>query len=414
MTSSLFRDEAVRHATRRLSGEVVIISPLSVWIVGGLLSGALALALAFASSAEYARKEVVPGWLVPETGAVRALALRGGVAVEVLVSPGDHVAENQPIARVDLSYATSSGDLAGALMTTIESLEVAASAQMTASKRRFDAERERLKKRLFNARTQRTVLTAQIQDIDARMIDAEATATWAKENFEEGLTTRIDAENWKNAARNIRQESLQLRRIQVELESEIGDLEQQIEAIEPELEAVTATYQSAQAELSERLTRAEAEAEYVVTSPINGFVEAISINEGQTLAAGATVAVLSPEGSELIAELFVPSRAAGFIQQGQDVRVKYDAFPFQRFGAAEGEVLSISRTILSPSEIPFPGALSQEPLFRVKAKLKSTYIDAYGEQIPLRTGMLLNADIVFDRRSLLEWLLDPIYAVGRR
>jgi membrane fusion protein len=397
-----------------LGGEVVIISPLSVWILGGLLSIALALALAFASSAEYARKEVVPGWLVPETGAVRALALRGGVAVEVLVSPGDYVAVNQPIARIDLSYATSSGDLAGALMTTIESLEVAAGAQMAASQRRLGAERERLEKRLFNARTQRTVLAAQIQHIDARMIDAEATATWAKENFEEGLTTRIDAENWENAARNIRHESLQLRRTDVQLKSEISDLEQQIQAIDPELDAAAATYQSAQAELSERLTRAEAEAEYVVTSPINGFVEAISINEGQTLASGATVAVLSPEGSELIAELFVPSRAAGFIQQGQDVRVKYDAFPFQRFGAAEGEVLSISRTILSPSEIPFPGALSQELVFRVKAKLKSTSINAYGEQIPLRTGMLLNADIVFDRRSLLEWLLDPIYAVGRR
>ncbi len=41
-------------------------------------------------------------------------------------------------------------------------------------------------------------------------------------------------------------------------------------------------------------------------------------------------------------------------------------------------------------------------------------MDAYGDAIPLQPGMLLAADIVFDRRSLIEWLFDPIYAVARR
>jgi membrane fusion protein len=41
-------------------------------------------------------------------------------------------------------------------------------------------------------------------------------------------------------------------------------------------------------------------------------------------------------------------------------------------------------------------------------------MQAYGESYPLQPGMLVSADVVFDRRSLVQWLFDPIYAVARR
>lgn len=412
--SSLFLEGSIEHATRRLGGEVIIISPLSVWLLGGLLCVVLAMAATFASIAEYTRKEVVSGWLVPDAGAVRALALRGGVAIDVLVKSGDIVSTDQPIARIDLSVSTASGDLASAVEQSLRRLEFASGAQFSATQKRLDAERRRIETRRWSIQTQRQAHAAQLRDMEAHLVEADDTALWAQENFEEGLTTRSDAENWKNVARNIRQEVLRLRQSDVQLQNELEDIEQQIAVIVPELEVAQATHRAVMAELSERLVRAEAESKYIVTSPIGGRIEALSVDLGQTVSAGSTIAVLSPVDSELVAELFVPSRAAGFIKPGQGVRLKYDAFPFQRFGAADGEVISISRTILSPSEISFPGALPQEPVFRVRAKLRSTYIDAYGEKIPMRTGMLLNADIVFDRRSLIEWLLDPIYAVGRR
>lgn len=53
-------------------------------------------------------------------------------------------------------------------------------------------------------------------------------------------------------------------------------------------------------------------------------------------------------------------------------------------------------------------------MFRVRVELSREEIQAYGEAIPLQPGMLLSADIVFDRRSLIRWLFDPLFAVGRR
>ena len=90
------------------------------------------------------------------------------------------------------------------------------------------------------------------------------------------------------------------------------------------------------------------------------------------------------------------------------------AFPFQRFGAVMGKVRSVSSTVLGPTEISIPGINVQEPVFRVRVTLDRESIYAYSESITLQPGLLLSADIVFDRRSLLQWLFDPIYAVGGR
>src|SRR5687768_17284889 len=101
--SDLFRKEAVEHATRRLTGEVVLATPLGFRLLGGLLVGVAAAAVAFAANASYARKETVPGWVVPEGGLVRLTARQGGQVATVDVREGQAVAAGAPIATVRLS-----------------------------------------------------------------------------------------------------------------------------------------------------------------------------------------------------------------------------------------------------------------------------------------------------------------------
>ena len=123
---------------------------------------------------------------------------------------------------------------------------------------------------------------------------------------------------------------------------------------------------------------------------------------------------LVPSGDELVAELFVPSHAAGFINAGQTLKLKYEAFPFQRFGSQEATVDNVSLTVLTTEETGLPGAAFSEPVFSARGRLAAQTVYAYGTSVPLRAGMLLSADVVVDRRTLVEWLLDPVYAAGRR
>jgi membrane fusion protein len=130
--------------------------------------------------------------------------------------------------------------------------------------------------------------------------------------------------------------------------------------------------------------------------------------------AGATLAVLTPADGHLEAELLAPSKAIGFIKQGQDVRLQLQAFPYQRFGTVAGKVKSVSGTVIGPSDISIPGLSVHEPVFRVRVSLNSEDIVAYGQHHTLQPGMLLTAEIVLDRQSLLRWLFDPLYAVSRK
>ncbi len=147
---------------------------------------------------------------------------------------------------------------------------------------------------------------------------------------------------------------------------------------------------------------------------MGGRVAALPVAAGQPVTAGATLAVMTPAGGRLEAELLAPSRAIGFIREGQDVRLQLQAFPYQRFGTVIGKVKSVSGTVLGPTEISIPGLQVHEPVFRVRVSLAAEDIEAYGQRHALQPGMLLSAEVVLDRQSLLRWLFDPLYAVSRK
>jgi membrane fusion protein len=109
----------------------------------------------------------------------------------------------------------------------------------------------------------------------------------------------------------------------------------------------------------------------------------------------------------------VPSRAIGFVEPGQAVRLLYDAFPYTRFGAHGGEVVSVGRSILAPEELDAP-ARSREPVYKVRVRPDRGAVTAYGREVPLQAGMALEADLRLERRRLWRWLFEPILALRGR
>ncbi len=119
---------------------------------------------------------------------------------------------------------------------------------------------------------------------------------------------------------------------------------------------------------------------------------------------------LGEQDARFHADLFVPTRAIGFIEPGQSVLLRYSAFPYQQFGIHEGTVEKVTQTILLPNELDVPVQL-EEPVYRVSVVPKEQTITAYGRELDLQAGMLLEASILLEGRSLGEWLLAPIYSL---
>lgn len=121
---------------------------------------------------------------------------------------------------------------------------------------------------------------------------------------------------------------------------------------------------------------------------------------------------LLPEDSELQAQLLVPSRAIGFVEPGNTVLLRYQAYPYQKFGHHIGRVLRVSRSAVNAGGSTSTGSgQASEPYYRVLVALDAQTVTAYGKSEALRPGMLVEADILSERRKLYEWLLEPLYSL---
>ncbi len=412
--SQLFRQEAVAYATRRLDGPVVLATPLSIKLLSGFLAGAILIAAGFAATASYARKATVSGWLVPDLGLIRATTQAPGLVKRLLVAEGETVAQGARIAELAFSSETASGNTGERIALSLAAEKEAIKTRSEAQIAKLLAEQAQAERRMKGLAGELTQARSQVKLQERRLRLAQDLVTRSEPLVGKGYLTRRDFDARVSAALAAEQELTGQVRQVAAVERELADLDGRLKAIPIEIAAAKAELQAADASLQQRSIDTDARRTQFITAPIGGRVAALPVAAGQSVQAGATIAIMTPAGGRLEAELLTPSRAVGFIRPNQEVRLMLQAFPFQRFGAEMGKVRSVSSTVLGPTEISIPGISVQEPVFRVRVTLDRESINAYSESITLQPGLLLSADIVFDRRSLLQWLFDPIYAVGGR
>lgn len=412
--SQLFRPEAVEHATRRLSGTVILATPMSVKMLGAALAAVIFTAAAFSAMATYASKSTVSGWLLPEQGLIRATASAQGHVSRLLAKEGDSVKKGARIAEISLSSETAQGNLAEALARGLDSEAQALKAKGEAQTAKLDSERSQIKARTEALSKELEQAKSQTRLQQERLDLAKDLVEQSQILAKKGLLARKDMQSRHSALLESEQQLAQYKRQVAALEREHGDLEARLTAIPLDIATSEAERRSAEANLAQRAADVGGRHSQFIIAPVDGVVAAIPVSVGQSVTAGTSIAVVTPQAGKLEAELLAPSRAAGFVREGQDVRLMLQAFPFQRFGAVNGTVRSVSSTVLAPEEIAIPGLRIDEPVFRVRVSIDHDSITAYGKTMKLQPGMLLTADVVLDRRSLMAWLFDPIYAAGRR
>jgi membrane fusion protein len=410
----LFRKEAIDHAARRLTGEVVLASPTSLRVLAALAISVGIGVVLFCAISTISQKEAVTGWLVPKGGVVRLTAHAGGIVTEILVKEGEAVGAGHPIAKLRLSSSLTSGEDAGlAVHQAYLSEAGAVRAQASAQRDKLLAEREGLGPKLRDLGSQLSELNGQIRLQQDQLKIARADVKRFQDLLRQGAIAERQVDDRRSAMLGVEQNLSQLRGQVLSVEQQVGEAASRLRAIPADLAAAQATAGSAGAQITERKIQNGALSSELVVSSVAGHVLAIPVAEGQALASGATVAIVSARGGHLEAELYAPSRSAGLIKPGDEVRLMYDAYPYVRFGSALGTVTSISRTILAPSDIAVPGIQISQPVFRVRVALARQSLRADDQDIPLQPGMLLTGNIVLDRRTIFQWIFDPLHDHGR-
>lgn len=409
----LFRAEASQSRQAGPVGEPFVARPLSIAAASLALSVGLLSLILFAATLSFPASETVPGQVAPSGGLIRIVSPTDGFVSRLPVSEGSSLGPGAEVAVLrTLRIAdgrTAGEDAVSRLETRMGAEQAAAATQIrSAEDRRAGLVRQRLQ-----AQTQVSEAKVRLQLLSQREQLARATFERAGPAHQQGYLSENNYAQLQSTYLAAQQEVSQARDGLISAERSLSDLDVQINALTAQIEVQRNQATAADAGLLQQLSDARASNATVVTVPTAGQILALPVNPGQAISRGGLLAVLAPRGATLEAELLVPSKSIGFVRPGQKVRLRYDAFPSQRFGSGEGVIVSVSRTVLSPSDLQVTGMTSAEPVFRVRVKLKTPYVSAYGVRYPLQPGLRLQADIIVSRTNLLRWIMEPLLA-GRR
>ncbi len=416
MSTGLFRAQVRAHAESAWLGTIVLIRPLSFTFLSACALAMAAALAAFFIAGEYTRKARVEGVLAPEQGVVKIVAQQSGIVESVAVQEGDEVARDAPLLTLgDGRESARREDIADAVAQRLAERQAALRRQRDSTAAAMRSEQSALRQR-------RAGLSRELEQLDTEIATQSARTALSSRGVERsraledtGFVSRaaLDRERDAELEQQSRLESLRRSRLALarDLDAVRFDEEASRERGRAQLAAIDLQHASVDQE------RLEHELQYraSIVAPAPGTVATVLVERGQMVVPGMALAAIIPRPARLEVHLFSPSRSIGFVRAGQEVLVRYVAYPHQKFGAYGARVVAISRNPMPAAELGFvPPDGSREPLYRIKAALDSQTVLAYGRPQPLQAGMQVEADILLDRRRLIEWIFEPLLSLAGR
>jgi membrane fusion protein len=408
---ALFRQEAIDFLHQRRSwGEVVSLQPISSTILSWTLAGFVAFILCFLSIAQYARKETVIGYLTPTFGTAKIFVPQQGFIKELQVKEGQEVAEGDPLLTVVTSQITADGDDVNAtVLAALAQQRDVVQRQIAAEERRTASEHDRLASTIKGIEGEISQLEDQRKIQNERLKLSESFVSTGATLSASGALPTIELKRREQAALEQKQNLVSLDQQITARRTQLSDARHTLEQLPIVVAERIRVLRNDLSWIEQRVAEVNGRRAYVIKAPTRGRVSTLQATVGQIADPRHMQLEIIPLDSTLQAQLFFPTRAFGFVRPGQQVRILYDAFPYQKFGTYRGSVTKISHTILTGNETTGPIAL-KEPAYRVTVGLERPDIDAYGLKMPLQPDMLLKADIILEQRSLMRWLLDPVFS----
>jgi membrane fusion protein len=414
----LFRQEVVDARRGEWLGSIVIAAPLSRWLLTALAVALATAILLLLVVGHYTRRETVTGQLVPSAGLLNVTAPSTGTITRLDVRDGQTVKAGDVLLR--LSSEQDSAALGGTHALVGRQLEAQRSRLQAdlADQQQLSQQQAgalRTKSKLLRAQLAQIVgqLAIQQQQVDSDQHMLDRMQPLAAKGYVSGL----QIQQQRAAALNAQAQYKALVRQQLDTQQQLDATQQQLAQLPLDVAGKINETQRQIATVTQSMAQNEMQRAVVLRAPRAGVVSSVLLKAGQTVSAGQPLLSILPAGSILQAQLLVPSRAIGFIEPGNQVVMRYRAFAYQKFGQQYGRVIDISRSALNPPELAAllgaqPSGQQVEPLYRVQVALDSQSVVAYGRPESVKPGMALDADILMDRRRLIEWVFEPLYGMA--
>lgn len=416
MNEPLFRPEVADANKSTMIGTVAIYSPPWRWLMVSVVAIIAVSIAAFFIFGSYTKRENAQGELLPSRGIITLIPQAAGTVSDVKVTEGETVKKGMALMEISSELSTSQG---GTWDAVIEQIQV----QRSRLKNELQETKALNEETLKGLRSREAILQQQIKQLSLLLPKKVRQEQLAQRLLDkqrmmqkEGYASATMVEQQENAVLEASTALQELKRQQLDQHQQLAQITQQQQ--EQPLNARNQIHELEVrlSSLEQSLAENESRRGITLRAPQDGTIGTVLPHVGQVVSVGQSVITILPENSRLEARMLVSSRSIGFIQPGQRVVLRYQAFPYQKFGQQYGRVKDVSRTALTPQEIAGLTGNSnvKEQQYRVLVSLDRQYITAYGKKELLRPGMAVEADFLIENRRLIEWVLEPLFALSKR
>ena len=409
--SNIFREEALRHKSDRLSGNVVLIQPSFVKQFTILVILIVVTSTTYLLFAKFNRSVEAKGYLSPQKNVHYVKATKSGEVSGLSIKDGMYVNKGEMVGHIQQSLSTDSGVEVGNFKIEQISEQInALQKDLDRADENYAFNLQKLKLESGSYTEQQNLIRLKNDKLDQRIKLNKTTVEQISTLSNKGFVSKLEINNKLDNILSLEQE-------QLSYQEQLTNIRDLLNINAQEQKILQIDYQNNKSAINRKLSslliqRAETQETRTTTLviPHSGVVGSVSVSEGQQVDEGQRILSVLPINEDFYAYLFLPSDSASQITTGLSVNLKYAAFPYERFGVYRGEVVQVSTDAVTPDQFFMKNT---EAMYRVIVKLPNQEVLAYGKKTPLKLGMTVSAEIIVETMTFWEWLFEPFYAMNK-
>jgi hemolysin D len=393
----------------------------------------IAAALGWASISRVDEIVAAPGKLITTRPNLVVQPLETSVVRSIDVAVGDYVVAGQPLATLDPTFTQSDVGQIQVRLDAANAQIKRLDAEITSRPYQKPATGEDLMQWMIYVQ-RKAQFDAQVRSYDEQIALAQAAFDTARgdqpvlvtrlENLKQVEAMRQELFQRQNGSRlnllSARESRLEVEQSLIHLRGTLPELAHKIESARGERQAFLEDFRRKMLEemaeartrrdgLLQELAKAQRRRDLVVLSaPADGIVlEVAQRSIGAVMREAEPLFTLVPSDAPLEAEISIDAKDVGHVDTGQTVRIKVDAFPFQKYGTITGTLRTLTQDAF-PREKPEQRAGDSLAFYRARVRLTDTQLRNLPEAARLIPGMTLIGEIKVGRRSVISYFLYPL------
>ncbi|EAA5752157.1 HlyD family secretion protein [Salmonella enterica] len=376
----------------------------------------LTVFITFVIMGSYTRRVNVSGEITTWPRPVNIYSSVQGFIVKQFVTEGQEIRKGEPVYQIDVSRSTSSGVVSDNQRKDIENQIVRIANIISRLEDSKKATLQTLEKQKMQYQEAFERSTAIVRRAEEGIIIMKNNMNNYRTYQKKGLINKDQLTNQTALYYQQQNNLLSLSGQNEQNVLQITSLESQIKIQAADFDNRIYQMELQRYELQKELINTDVNGEVIIRALSDGKIDSLSVTVGQMVSAGDSLLQIIPDKiKDHYLVVWAPNDAVPYINPGDRVNIRYEAFPAEKFGQFAATVLLVSKTPASSQEmLTYQGAPKNNqntsvPYYKIVVRPDLQEIRYDGKFLPIENGMKAQGTLFLEKRKIYQWMLSPFY-----